>query len=50
MPFAISILGSSFSDGMVLEIAKRFEATFGQPAGVGGKRGTVGGNQINGTT
>jgi hypothetical protein len=38
MPFAITILGPSFSDGMVLEIAKRFEATIRQPAGVNGKR------------
>jgi len=38
MPFAITILGPSFSDGMVLEIAKRFETALGQPAGVGGKR------------
>ena len=39
MPFAITILGPSFSDGMVLEIAKRFEALFDTPAGVDGKRG-----------
>ena len=38
MPFAITILGRSFSDGLVLEIAKRFEGAFGQPAGVNGKR------------
>jgi len=38
MPFAITILGPSFSDGMVLEIAKRFEAAFHQPAGVNGRR------------
>ena len=43
MPFAVSILGPSFSDGMVLEIAKRFEAAFGQPAGVNGMRGAIGG-------
>jgi Asp-tRNA(Asn)/Glu-tRNA(Gln) amidotransferase A subunit family amidase len=41
MPFAITILGPSFSDGMVLEIAQRFEAAFCQPAGVNGKRGLV---------
>ena len=38
MPFAITILGQSFSDGMVLEIAKRFEAAFGHPAGVNGRK------------
>lgn len=38
MPFGITILGPSFSDGMVLEIAKRFEAAVRQPAGVNGKR------------
>lgn len=43
MPFAITILGPSFSDGMVLEIAKRFEATICQPAGVNGKRRAIDG-------
>jgi Asp-tRNA(Asn)/Glu-tRNA(Gln) amidotransferase A subunit family amidase len=38
MPFGITILGPSFSDGMVLEIAQRFEAAFGEPAGINGKR------------
>ena len=38
MPFAITILGPSFSDGMVLEIAERFEVAFGEPAGINGKR------------
>jgi Asp-tRNA(Asn)/Glu-tRNA(Gln) amidotransferase A subunit family amidase len=38
MPFAVTILGQSFSDGMVLEIAKRFEAVVNQPAGVNGLR------------
>ena len=37
MPFAITILGQSFSDGMVLEIAERFEVAFGEPAGINGK-------------
>jgi Asp-tRNA(Asn)/Glu-tRNA(Gln) amidotransferase A subunit family amidase len=41
MPFGITILGPSFSDGMVLEIAKRFEAAISQPAGVNGKRCTI---------
>ncbi|KIM37908.1 hypothetical protein M413DRAFT_448173 [Hebeloma cylindrosporum] len=41
MPFAITILGPSFSDGMVLEIAQRFEAAFGKPAGVNGKCGAI---------
>ena len=41
MPFAITILGPSFSDGMVLEIAKRFEAAFGKPAGINGKRSAI---------
>jgi hypothetical protein len=26
---------------MVLEIAKRFEAAFGKPAGINGKRGAI---------
>jgi Asp-tRNA(Asn)/Glu-tRNA(Gln) amidotransferase A subunit family amidase len=42
MPFAITILGQSFSDGMVLEIAKRFEAAVHQPAGVNGNRHAIG--------
>ena len=37
MPFAITTLGPSFSDGMVLEIAQRFEAAFGKPAGIKAK-------------
>ncbi|KAF9516953.1 hypothetical protein BS47DRAFT_1390275 [Hydnum rufescens UP504] len=37
MPFVITILGPSFSDGMVLEIPERFEAAFGQPAGINGR-------------
>jgi hypothetical protein len=41
MLFAITILGPSFSDGMVLEIAERFEVTFGEPAGINGKRRAV---------
>lgn len=41
MPFAITIIGQSFSDGMILEIAKRFEAAFGQPAGIKGKRAPI---------
>ena len=31
-----TVLGPSFSDGMVLEVALRFGAAFGQPAGVNG--------------
>ena len=34
MPFAITVLGQSFADGMVLEIAQRFERAFGKPVGV----------------
>jgi hypothetical protein len=34
MPFAITVLGQSFTEGMVLEIAQRFERTFGKPVGV----------------
>jgi Asp-tRNA(Asn)/Glu-tRNA(Gln) amidotransferase A subunit family amidase len=41
MPFAITILGPSFSDGWVLKIAQRFEAAFSQPAGVNRKRRLV---------
>jgi Asp-tRNA(Asn)/Glu-tRNA(Gln) amidotransferase A subunit family amidase len=41
MPFAITILGQSFSDGMVLEIAQRFEAAFCQPAGVNGRHAAI---------
>jgi Asp-tRNA(Asn)/Glu-tRNA(Gln) amidotransferase A subunit family amidase len=43
MPFAITILGPSFSDGMVLEIAQRFETAFDEAAGVNGKRSGVSG-------
>jgi allophanate hydrolase len=34
MPFAITVLGQSFTEGMVLEIAQRFERAFGKPVGV----------------
>jgi allophanate hydrolase len=47
MPFAITILGPSFSDGMVLEIAQRFEAAFCQPAGINGKRAALGGQPVD---
>lgn len=33
MPFAITILGQSFTDGLVLEIAQRFERSLGQAPG-----------------
>jgi len=33
MPFAITILGQSFTDGLVLEVAKRFESNFAHAAG-----------------
>jgi len=46
MPFAITILGPSFSDGMVLEIAKRFEAAFHEPAGIN-RKGIVVGRQLD---
>jgi len=38
MPFAITVLGQSFTEGMVLEIAQRFERAFSHPPGVDARR------------
>jgi len=38
MPFAITVLGQSFTEGMVLEIAQRFERASAHPPGVDANR------------